>query len=114
MKELYLATCDGTLHLSVPETWPEELIPFIESLRNNDFLNFEADWPVGDPELVMAVTYFFPDSPFGCVVVFIKEEPQYALLATSKLALTAAASYAAQTVADLRYGNDIYQDKAEE
>ena len=103
--EVYEATFDGALHMRACE--------------NRDLLARLEDWQIdpvcvaGDPELMSASIFRFPEGGGSVVVHDETGEQSFVVICTSNLALAEAASHFASLAANLRYGADIFENEGE-
>ncbi|MBQ1330683.1 MAG: hypothetical protein IIY31_03415 [Desulfovibrio sp.] len=100
--EVYEATFDGALHM--------------RECDDRDLLARLDDWQIdplcgaGDPELMSASIFRFPEGGGSIVVHDETGEKSFVVLCNSNLALAETASHYASLVANLRYGADIFEN----
>lgn len=114
MKELYLASYDGALHVK-PLAAGDGFDDIAAALAEDDLTMLAPFASAGDPDLVMAFAYDIPSHErCGCVILFRDDEPCFALLAKTQLALAETYAHYAHLVANMRYGADIFEDRTED
>jgi hypothetical protein len=101
-QEVYEASFDGALH--VRECRNEELLARLEDSE------FDPVCTAGDPELMTASVFRFPEGGGFVVVRDEVGETSFTVLCTSNLALAEVASHYASLSAELRYGADIFEN----
>ena len=103
--EVYEATFDGALHMRACES--------------RDLLARLEDWQIdpvcvaGDPEVMSASIFRFPEGGGSIVVHDDTGEQSFMVICNSNLALAEAASHFASLAANLRYGADIFENEGE-
>ncbi len=111
MQEVYLFENTGQIQLKKAGAEPGVDPQLLQAAQNENFNWLEPMFAGGDTELVYLTVFRQPNGPGGLVVVFAAgNEPLFSVIARTNLDLISAASHFGSMVANVRYGQDIFEN----